>query len=180
MAALAEARALATADGRTAASLDVLLGLLRAGGAAARLLGEHGIGAARSRLSPPRCIVRPISNWPGSKAKPRASPRGLAPARHRPSTSPGGSAPRRLRHGCLAADRSRSRQGESPCPACPHRSGRTGRAPLGQALGAGEELERGIGIDAHAGALPSTREPSKAADPMPASAGRAFTQQPRN
>ena len=45
--ALAEARALATADGRTTASLDLLLGLLRAGGAAARLLGERGIGAAK-------------------------------------------------------------------------------------------------------------------------------------
>ena len=52
--ALAEARVLATADGRTAASLDVLLGLLRAGGAAARLLGERGIGAAKIEAVAPK------------------------------------------------------------------------------------------------------------------------------
>jgi len=55
--ALVEARALAAADGRTAASLDVLLGLLRAGGAAARLLGERGIAAPRSKPLRPKCIA---------------------------------------------------------------------------------------------------------------------------
>jgi len=52
--AMAEARALATADGRTTASLDLLLGLLRAGGAAARLLGERGIGAAKIEAVAPK------------------------------------------------------------------------------------------------------------------------------
>ena len=83
--ALVEARALAAADGRTAASLDVLLGLLRAGGAAARLLGERGIGAAKIEAVAPKVHCR-ISIWPRSNTKPRASPRESAPSRHRPST----------------------------------------------------------------------------------------------
>ena len=57
--ALVEARALAAADGRTAASLDVLLGLLRAGGAAARLLGERGIGAAKIEAVAPKVHCEP-------------------------------------------------------------------------------------------------------------------------
>jgi ATP-dependent Clp protease ATP-binding subunit ClpC len=46
-AALAEGSRLAAFTGRPPGSADVLLGLLRAGGAAARLLGERGITAAR-------------------------------------------------------------------------------------------------------------------------------------
>ena len=42
-AAMAEARRLATAAGRAATSVDVLLGMLHAGGAAARLLAERGV-----------------------------------------------------------------------------------------------------------------------------------------
>jgi ATP-dependent Clp protease ATP-binding subunit ClpC len=57
--ALVEARALAAADGRTAASLDVLLGLLRAGGAAARLLGERGIAAAKIEAVAPKVHCEP-------------------------------------------------------------------------------------------------------------------------
>ena len=52
--ALTEARGLARADGRATASLDVLLGLLRVGGAAARLLGERGIGAAKVEAVAPK------------------------------------------------------------------------------------------------------------------------------
>jgi len=84
--ALVEARALAAADGRTAASLDVLLGLLRAGGAAARLLGERGIAAAKIEALRPKCIASRISIWRRSNAKLRASPKESAPSRHRPST----------------------------------------------------------------------------------------------
>ena len=57
--ALVEARALAAADGRTAASLDVLLGLLRAGGAAARLLGERGIATAKIEAVAPKVHCEP-------------------------------------------------------------------------------------------------------------------------
>ena len=175
MAALAEARALATADGRTAASLDVLLGLLRAGGAAARLLGEHGIGAARIEAVAPKVHCETNLELAGLEGEAQ----GIAQRVGARQTSSlhlllavlrlGGSgtdALRRIGHdpGKVRALVLRALTGP----------GRTGRAPLGQALGAGEELERGIGIDAHAGALPSTREPSKAADPMPASAGRAL------
>jgi ATP-dependent Clp protease ATP-binding subunit ClpC len=46
-AALAEAQRLAAFTGRVPGSADVLLGLLRAGGAAARLLAERGVTAAR-------------------------------------------------------------------------------------------------------------------------------------
>ena len=52
--ALAEARGLAKTEGRAAASLDVLLGLLRIGGAAARLLGERGIAAAKIEAVAPK------------------------------------------------------------------------------------------------------------------------------
>lgn len=45
--ALTEARALAAAEGRSAASLDVLRGVLRVGGGASRLLGERGLGTAK-------------------------------------------------------------------------------------------------------------------------------------
>src|SRR4051812_49386456 len=46
-AALAEGQRLAAFTGRAAGSADVLLGLVRAGGAAARLLGERGVTSAR-------------------------------------------------------------------------------------------------------------------------------------
>jgi hypothetical protein len=55
--ALAEGQRLASFTGRTPGSADVLLGLLRAGGAAARLLAERGITAAK--LEPVLGQVRP-------------------------------------------------------------------------------------------------------------------------
>src|SRR3954453_8231821 len=55
--ALAEGHRLAGFTGRTPGSADLLLGLLRAGGAAARLLGERGITAGR--LEPLLGQVRP-------------------------------------------------------------------------------------------------------------------------
>ena len=55
--ALAESQRLAGYTGRTPGSADVLLGLLRAGGAAARLLAERGITAAS--LEPGLSQVRP-------------------------------------------------------------------------------------------------------------------------
>jgi ATP-dependent Clp protease ATP-binding subunit ClpC len=55
--ALAEGERLAGYTGRSPGSADVLLGLLRAGGAAARLLAERGITAAR--LEPALGQVRP-------------------------------------------------------------------------------------------------------------------------
>jgi ATP-dependent Clp protease ATP-binding subunit ClpC len=54
--ALAEGQRLAGSTGRTLGSADVLLGLLRAGGAAARLLDERGITA--TRLEPALAQVR--------------------------------------------------------------------------------------------------------------------------
>jgi ATP-dependent Clp protease ATP-binding subunit ClpC len=180
MAALAEARALATADGRTAASLDVLLGLLRAGGAAARLLGERGIGAARIEAVAPKVHCETNLELAGLEGEAQ----GIAQRVGARQTSSlhlllavlrlGGSgtdALRRIGHdpGKVRALVLRALTGPGPSA-----DRRAGRAPLGQALGAGEELERGIGIDAHAPALPSAREPSKAADPTPASAGQAL------
>jgi ATP-dependent Clp protease ATP-binding subunit ClpC len=52
--AFVEARTLAAAEGRTAASLDILRGLLRIGGAAARLLGERGIGGVKIEAVAPK------------------------------------------------------------------------------------------------------------------------------
>src|SRR5262245_13709228 len=52
-AALGEARKLAAICGRSPASADVLLGLLRAGGAAARLLGERGVAASQLEAALP-------------------------------------------------------------------------------------------------------------------------------
>jgi ATP-dependent Clp protease ATP-binding subunit ClpC len=56
-AALAEGQRLAGFTGRAPGSADVLFGLLRAGGAAARLLAERGVTAAR--LEPALAQVRP-------------------------------------------------------------------------------------------------------------------------
>jgi ATP-dependent Clp protease ATP-binding subunit ClpC len=177
---LAEARALATADGRTAASLDVLLGLLRAGGAAARLLGERGIGAARIEAVAPKVHCETNLELAGLEGEAQ----GIAQRVGARQTSSlhlllavlrlGGSgtdALRRIGHdpGKVRALVLRALTGPGPSA-----DRRAGRAPLGQALGAGEELERGIGMEAHAGALPSARESSKAADPMSASAGQAL------
>src|SRR5262245_22487467 len=55
--ALTEGQRLAGLTGRPPSSADVLLGLVRAGGAAARLLAERGLSAAR--LEPALASVRP-------------------------------------------------------------------------------------------------------------------------
>jgi len=173
--ALAEARVLATTDGRTAASLDVLLGLLRAGGAAARLLGERGIGAAKIDAVAPKVHCETNLELAGLENEAQ----GIAQRVGARQTSSlhlllavlrvGGSgteALRRIGHdpGKVRALVLRALTGPGPSA-----DRRTGRAPLGQALGPGENPERGVVTDAQGGTVPAAREKSKAVEPTPAS-----------
>ncbi len=169
--ALAEARALAKADGRTAASLDVLLGLLRVGGAAARLLGERGIGAAKIEAVAPKvhcetnldlagleCEAQGIAERVGAR---QTSSLHLLLAVLRVSGS-GTDALRRIGHdpGKVRALILRALTG--PGPSADRRTDRTGQDP-----GTGDEPERSPGGDAPGSAVPPTREGSKAAEPPP-------------
>ena len=162
--ALAEARSLAAADGRTAASLDVLLGLLRAGGAAARLLGERGIGATKIEAVAPKlhceanldlaaleCEARGIAQRVGAH---QTSSLHLLLAVLRLGGS-GTEALRRTSHdpGKVRALVLRALTGPGPSA-----DRRTERAPPGQAVGAAEEHQRNPGGVAQAEAVPSTRE----------------------
>ncbi len=177
--ALAEARALAAADGRSAASLDVLLGLLRAGGAAARLLGERGIGAAKIEAVAPK--VHCETNLELASLEGEAQ--GIAQRVGARQTSSlhlllavlrvGGSgtdALRRIGHdpGKVRALVLRALTGPGPSA-----DRRTGRAPPGQVSGTGDEPERGTGIDTQGGSVLSQREPGKTGEPTPASTGQA-------
>ncbi len=167
--ALAEARALAKADGRTAASLDVLLGLLRVGGAAARLLGERGIGAAKIEAVAPKvhcetnldlaaleCEAQGIAERVGAR---QTSSLHLLLAILRVSGS-GTDALRRIGHdpGKVRALILRALTG--PGPSADRRTDRTGQDP-----GTEDEPERSPGGDAPGNAASATREVSRAAEP---------------
>jgi ATP-dependent Clp protease ATP-binding subunit ClpC len=168
--ALAEARALAKADGRTAASLDVLLGLLRVGGAAARLLGERGIGAAKIETVAPKvhcetnldlagleCEAQGIAQRVGAR---QTSSLHLLLAVLRVSGS-GTEALRRIGHdpGKVRALILRALTG--PGPSADRRIDRAG-----QDSAAGEEPEQNAGSDPPGSAVSPTREGSKAAEPV--------------
>jgi ATP-dependent Clp protease ATP-binding subunit ClpC len=175
--ALAEARALAKADGRTAASLDVLLGLLRVGGAAARLLGERGIGAAKIETVAPKvhcetnldlagleCEAQGIAQRVGAR---QTSSLHLLLAILRISGS-STEALRRIGHdpGKVRALILRALTG--PGPSADRRTDRTGQDP-----GTGEEPERSASGDAQASAVqPPTRQGST--EPVPASPGQTL------
>ncbi len=169
--ALVEARALAAADGRTAASLDVLLGLLRAGGAAARLLGERGIGAAKIEAVAPNvhcepnldlaaleCEAQGIAQRVGAQ---RISSLHLLLAVLRLAGS-GMEALRRIGHdpGKVRALVLRALTGPGPSA-----DRRTGRVPLG--LAAAGEHERSSEIEAQGDAAPSLRENRPESNPAP-------------
>ncbi|HJX64106.1 MAG TPA: Clp protease N-terminal domain-containing protein, partial [Polyangia bacterium] len=167
--ALAEARALATADGRTAASLDVLLGLLRAGGAAARLLGERGIGAAKIEAVAPKVHCEPSLDLAALECEAQ----GIAQRVGAQQTSSlhlllavlrlagsGTEALRRTGHdpGKVRALVLRALTGPGPSA-----DRRTDRAPPGPA--AAGDHEHSAELEAQGDAAPSTREP----EPNPAS-----------
>ena len=166
--ALVEARALAAADGRTAASLDVLLGLLRAGGAAARLLGERGIGAAKIEAVAPKVHCEPNLDLAAleHEAQSIAQRVGaqqtsslhllLAVLRLAGSST---EALRRTGHdpGKVRALVLRALTGPGPSA-----DRRTDRAPPGPA--AAGDHERSAEVEAQGDAAPSTREP----EPNPA------------
>ncbi len=172
--ALAEARALATDDGRTAASLDVLLGLLRTGGAAARLLGERGIGAAKIEAVAPKvhcetnlelsgleCEAQSIAQKVGAR---QTSSLHLLLAVLRVGGS-GTDALRRIGHdpGKVRALVLRALTGPGPSA-----DRRTGRAPIGQASAAAEENDRSVGVDSQVDAVTSTPERSSESPPAAA------------
>ena len=169
--AVAEARAVAAADGRTAASLDVLLGLLRAGGAAARLLGERGIGAAKIETVAPKLHCETNLDLPGLECEAQ----GIAQKVGARQTSSlhlllavlrvGGSGTEALRRigydpGKVRALVLRALTGPGPSA-----DRRAGRAPLPQPLAGAEEHERSVGIDEQADTVPSPREKSPQATP---------------
>ncbi len=160
---------MAKTDGRTAASLDVLLGLLRVGGAAARLLGERGIGAAKIETVAPKvhcetnldlarleCEAQGIAERVGAR---QTSSLHLLLAVLRVSGS-GTEALRRIGHdpGKIRALILRALTGPGPSA-----DRRTDRA--GQDFTTGEEPERSAGGDAQDSAVPPAREASKAAEP---------------
>ena len=177
--ALAEARALAKADGRTAASLDVLLGLLRVGGAAARLLGERGIVTAKIEAVAPKvhcetnldlagleCEAHGIAQRVGAH---QTSSLHLLLAVLRVSGS-GTEALRRIGHdpGKVRALILRALTGPGPSA-----DRRTDRA--GQDSGTGEDPERSANGDAQASPVPPfVREASKATESIAASPGQTL------
>jgi ATP-dependent Clp protease ATP-binding subunit ClpC len=176
--ALAEARALAKVDGRTAASLDVLLGLLRVGGAAARLLGERGIAAAKIETVAPKVHCETNLDLAGLEGEAAVIARRVGA--HQTSSlhlllavlrvsGSGTEALRRIGHdpGKVRALILRALTG--PGPSAERRTDRGG-----QDVGTGEEPERGVGSDAHPNAEPRALEANKAAEPTPTSPGQTL------
>ncbi|MGB8298100.1 MAG: AAA family ATPase [Polyangia bacterium] len=172
--ALAEARALATADGRTTASLDLVLGLLRAGGAAARLLGERGIGVAKIEAVAPKvhceanldlaALERDAQGIAQRVGAQQTSSLHLLLAVLRLAGS-GTEALRQIGHdpGKVRALVLRALTG--PGPSADRRADRT---PPGLAAGTAGERKRAAGIEAQEVAAPSTREKSPRSNPTAA------------
>ena len=170
--ALAEARAMATADGRTVASLDVLLGLLRAGGAAARLLGERGIGATKIETVAPKLHCEANFDLAALESEAQGIAQRVG-AQHTSSlhlllavlrlAGSGTEALRGTGHdpGKVRALVLRALTGPGPSA-----DRRTGRAPPGQALAAAEEPARSVQIQAPGDAVASAREKSPESKPV--------------
>jgi ATP-dependent Clp protease ATP-binding subunit ClpC len=162
---------LAAADGRTAASLDVLLGLLRAGGAAARLLGERGIGTAKIETVAPKLHCEANLDLAALEGEAQ----GIAQRVGAQQTSSlhlllavlrlagsGTEALRRTGHdpGKVRALVLRALTGPGPSA-----DRRTGRAPAAQVSAAAEEHERSVEVAAQVDATTSAREKSPESNP---------------